>query len=60
LKANIRPHVWQLAQEGCAEQSASNYLLQKLRVELESLSNTENDGINGFKIAFMQLENWSG
>jgi hypothetical protein len=51
LKANIRPHVWQLVQEARAEQTASDYFLQQLRAEIGE--------IDSIKIAFMQLENWT-
>ena len=60
LKANIRPHVWQGVQEACAEQTASDYFLEELRAEIESLSSNEIGGSNSIKIAFMQLENWTG
>jgi hypothetical protein len=59
LKANIRPHVWQLVQEARAEQTASDYFLQQLRAEIESLSSNGVGEIYSIKIAFMQLENWT-
>ena len=59
LKANIRPHVWQLVQEARAEQIASDYFLQQLRAEIESLSSDGIGGNDSIKIAFMQLENWT-
>jgi hypothetical protein len=59
LKANIRPHVWQLVQEARAEQTASDYFLQHLRAEIESLSSNGVGEIDSTKIAFMQLENWT-
>jgi hypothetical protein len=48
-----------LVQEARAEQTASDYFLQQLRAEIESLSSDVIGGNDSIKIAFMQLENWT-